>query len=157
MKKKLVQRKYTYDQLVEIQEKEFPESILIEPLELLQLHQDDVPLLKLMEQYFSIPSVWYYLPRNSYGASEEKCCNGIRYGNQGAYMSLPWITDPQQLTPEECIERVVNNQCPACGAELEYIDAILDDSQLVMCLNINCSKSWQLEYDIQLISVKESY
>jgi len=53
-------------------------------------------------------------------------------------------------------ESIINNQCPACGAEgLEYPDAIIDESQMVYCTNVDCVKSWNIEYDMTITSVEE--
>ena len=92
---------FTYAQLVDIQLREFPDSIIITPAELAACYDntqtEDIAWYRLMH-----PEAVYYVlaryPQRTYNTHEFHA--GIRYGDYGDYCSLP----PVQINREgECI------------------------------------------------------
>ena len=71
-----------------------PEAIPIQPNLLQLLHSKDPVTAQVISMVLEEEDdvVCYYLPEGTYGALPSKCCNGIRYGEDSAYLSLPHIS-----------------------------------------------------------------
>jgi len=81
----------TQQELLEIQNAQYPETIWVSPEQLMEAHKDDEFTHTILLQWDITPAIWYYLPAGTYGALPGMCCNGIRYGTDGDYTSLPHI------------------------------------------------------------------
>ena len=77
------------DELKEVQIKEFPDSVIITHEELAAYHEPDIAKMIMDYKEVFVDSVAYYLPKGKYGATDH--CNGVRYGADGDYLSLPHI------------------------------------------------------------------
>jgi len=79
----------TYEELLEAQYEEFPNSMIISLDKLIKAHTFQFQeIIKLtIDDFDSI--ICYYLP---YKDSEGKYENGVRYGIEENYLSLPHVT-----------------------------------------------------------------
>ena len=91
------------------QEQEFPGYIFIPITELIQAYrlQGDALQADNVRQYdqdFSGITLSYILPPGEYGAEKDKCCVGIRFGDEGGeYISLGHL-------PSHTYLKIINNQ-----------------------------------------------
>lgn len=85
--------KYTREQLKAILLLHFPSAVAIYEADLEQLHSYSDFVDRVLNELDSqiMECVAYYLPPGTYGAAEGMCCNGIRYGEDGDYTSLPHL------------------------------------------------------------------
>lgn len=85
----IVEDRERHEQLMLIQMKTYPTSIIVTPA-VLQLYHNQA-YIEYMDQIreTSPNAVWYLLPEGTYGAEEGYHCNGIRYGAEPSdYVSM---------------------------------------------------------------------
>lgn len=80
-------------ELLEELNRAHPDAIPLPLHILVLLHDDDLNvaqyIIQAVEQLDNY--ICYYLPAGEYSAQGNNCCNGIRYGKDGDYISLPHI------------------------------------------------------------------
>ncbi len=82
----------TYQELMIEQKQNYPYSTIISQHELLEFHIGTKEFTMIESFFDDYPNaVGYFLPAGQYGASDKLSCNGIRYGEHGAYLALPHI------------------------------------------------------------------
>ena len=75
---------------------EYPDAIIIDRLKLAELHHQygTSPVIDgviMRSNDSGNAGTAYILPPGTYGAEMHMCCNGIRYGAFGDYISLPQL------------------------------------------------------------------
>ena len=114
----------TYKELVTVQFEEFPDSIIVSKMNLLDYHrgEDDRTQYNIIKNS-NDDLVFYYLPPGTYGAADDVCCNGIRYGMQGGeYISLSHISPPDFVADQHEMETF--GEIDTGGSPLVYGGAV---------------------------------
>ena len=85
--------KYTSDEVYDFLIEDYPDADVTNQVGLLEVHS--LPTKEYLKDVFEkferdgIPYFCYFLPVGKYGALLNKRCNGVRYGPNGDYISLP--------------------------------------------------------------------
>ena len=90
---------YTFLELRSYLLKAYPNAVIISSDKLLELHNGLSDKQYVLDSMSALEEagdeyICYYLPSGSYGSQPGQCCNGIRFGKEGDYISLLHIDEP---------------------------------------------------------------
>lgn len=87
---------YKKEHILAILDRDYPGYEVISEEKMVQLHSNNPDMIKRVFDtlhYDKLEYVCYMLTPNTFGAIKGMCCNGVRFGEDGDYISLPLLPD----------------------------------------------------------------